>query len=176
MDFNVRQKYSMETYQLALHPEHIETVGGWIYKQWWQTSENSPEVVLSRLRGYTRLDAVPFTLIATEEDNEVIGTCSVIEDDCAERPQYTPWVAAVYTREDRRGEGVASRLLQDAVKITSQCNVEGLFLQCDLDKVSFYENNGWKTFEKGVGEKKATIMFRKLIDEQDSAHQSTTAH
>ena len=164
----VRQKFSMEVFQLAQLPEHFDTVGTWIYNQWWRTPENSSEIVLSKLRSHMRLNEIPFTLIAVE-DNAVIGTCSVIEDDCTSRPQYTPWVAAVYTREDRRGEGVASRLLQEAMSVASECNVERLFLQCDANKVSFYESNGWKASERTVGENKLTIMLRELGDEQVGA-------
>ncbi len=80
--------------QLSQCPEHLNTVGMWIYEQWWRTPDNSPEVVFSLLRTHTKKDSIPFTVIALENGLPV-GSCCVIEDDCVHRPQYTPWVAAV---------------------------------------------------------------------------------
>ena len=157
----------MQIFQLAQLPEHSNTVGAWIYNEWWRTPDNSSEIILSKLRDNSRLDTIPFTVIAVD-GNEVIGTCSVIEDDCAERPHLTPWIAAVVTREDRRGEGVASRLLKEGVKVVSKCNVEMIYLVCTADMVPFYESNGWCVFEQDVGDKKSTIMNRRTYAEQDA--------
>ena len=86
--------------QLADCPEFLDTVGNWIYHQWWQTPDNTSEVVLSLLRQHTVRDAMPFTLVALA-DGIPVGSCCVIAQDCAHRPQYTPWVAAVLVLDHR---------------------------------------------------------------------------
>ena len=44
--------------QLSECPEHLETVGRWIYEEWWSKRCDSPEIVLSQLRTHQKLDAL----------------------------------------------------------------------------------------------------------------------
>src|SRR5436309_13223951 len=87
------------------HPQHLETVANWIFDQWWSRRCDSAEVVLAWLRSHTQKDKVPYTVVALVEGIPV-GSCSVIQDDCVHRPQYSPWVAAVLL--SRRCATVAS--------------------------------------------------------------------
>src|SRR5205809_1648305 len=96
--------------QLSECPEHLETVGRWIYEEWWSKRCDSPEVVLNWLRSHAKLDTVPYSVIALAE-GEPVGSCCVIENDCIHRPQYAPWIAAVYVRPDFRRRGIASMIL-----------------------------------------------------------------
>ena len=57
--------------QLSECPEHLETVGRWIYEEWWSKRCDSPEVVLNWLRSHTKLDTVPYSVIALAEANQL---------------------------------------------------------------------------------------------------------
>ena len=46
-----------------------------------------------------------------------MGSCSVIENDCVHRLQYSPWVAAVFVKPEMRRRGIASAMLQEAATI-----------------------------------------------------------
>ena len=96
--------------QLSECPEHVTSVGLWIYEEWWRKRCDSPEDVFSWLRTHSKLDTVPYSVIALAED-EPVGSCCVIENDCIHRRQYAPWVAAVYVKPDFRRRGIASRIL-----------------------------------------------------------------
>src|SRR2546430_16586112 len=83
--------------QLSECLQHLETVGNWIFDQWWSRRCDSAEVVLAWLRTHTQKDKVPYTVVALVEGIPM-RSCSVIQNDCVHRPQYSPWVAAVFVK------------------------------------------------------------------------------
>ena len=53
--------------QLSECREHLQTVGLWMYNEWWNKRCDSPEIVLSHLRTHKKLDAVPYSVVALAE-------------------------------------------------------------------------------------------------------------
>jgi GNAT superfamily N-acetyltransferase len=149
----------MQLKQLSECPEHLDAVGTWIYEQWWRKPDNTPEVVLSRLRQHTQRDAVPFTIVALE-NGQPVGSCCVIENDCVHRPQCAPWVAAVFVKEQWRHRGIASRILQEACRVARRAGVKDLYIDCHVNTVPLYEQNGWTILEREVGDAVSVVMLR----------------
>lgn len=147
--------------QLSQCPEHLEAVGRWIYEEWWSKRCDSPEVVFNWLRSHTKLDTVPYSVIALAE-GEPVGSCCVIENDCIHRPQYAPWVAAVYVRPNFRRRGIASMILHEAALIAARARIEALLIDCLAVTASVYEKNGWAIYEREVGDKESVVMLRKI--------------
>ncbi len=145
--------------QLSDCMEHLLTVGTWIYREWWSKRYDSPEVVLSWLRTHTQKDTVPYTVVAFA-DGAPVGSCSVIENDCVHRKQYAPWVAAVYVKPEMRHRGVASLILQEAAAIADRAAVKGLYIDCLAITAPVYEKNGWKIYEREVGDKDSVVLLR----------------
>jgi GNAT superfamily N-acetyltransferase len=147
--------------QLSECPEYLETVGGWIYNEWWSKRYDSPEVVLSWLRKHTKRDSVPYTVVALVNERPV-GSCSIIENDCIHRPQYAPWVAAVYVRPEFRQNDIASSILQEAGAIAGRAKLKALYIDCLAITAPVYEKNGWSILERKVGDKDSVVMLRKI--------------
>jgi GNAT superfamily N-acetyltransferase len=78
------------------------------------------------------------------------------------RPQYTPWVAAVYVRPEYRRKGVASLILQEAASIAGRARVRGLYIDCLAITAPVYEKNGWLIYEREVGDKESVVMLRAI--------------
>jgi len=145
--------------QLSDCPEHLETVALWMYNEWWNKRCESPEIVLSQLRTHKKLDAVPYNIVAL---GEPVGSCCVIENDCIHRPEYAPWVAAVYVRPEFRRRGIASMILQEAASIAARAGVKCLFIDCLALTAPVYEKNGWAIHEREVGDKESVVMLREI--------------
>lgn len=79
---------------------------------WW-----TEKAAIDELAGHTSHTAVPTTLVALQ-GREPVGSISLLEHDLPEWPQYTPWLASLYVRDDMRGLGIGSalvgRLIQEA--------------------------------------------------------------
>ena len=147
--------------QLSECPEHLETVGLWIHNEWWSKRYDSPEIVLNWLRMHKKLDAVPYSVVALAE-GEPVGSCCVIENDCIHRPQYAPWVAAVYVKPEFRRRGIASKILHEAASIAARAGVKCLFIDCLAVTAPVYEKNGWAIHEREVGDKESVVMLREI--------------
>lgn len=152
-----------EVKQLAECQRHIETVGNWIFQEWWSKRGESAEAVLDWLRTHNQKDKVPYTVVALV-DGIPVGSCSVIENDCVHRPQYAPWVAAVFIKPEMRNRGIASAILQEAAAIAHRANVHGLYIDCLAITAPLYEKNGWRIFEREVGDKESVVLLR-VIEE-----------
>ncbi len=151
----------IETRQLSECPEHIVAVGTWIFQEWWSRKYKDPEVVLAQLRTHARRDEVPYTVVALAAGVPV-GSCSVIENDCVHRPQYAPWVAAVFVKPEMRMRGIASSVLQEAARIAARAKIEGLYIDCLASTARVYEKNGWAVHEREVGDKDSVVMLRRI--------------
>jgi len=147
--------------QLSECPELTETVGRWIYSEWWSKRCDSPEAVFGWLRMHTKLDAVPYTVVGFA-DEVPVGSCSVIENDCIHRPQYAPWVAAVYVKPEFRCKGIASMILQEAAAIAARARIKNLYIDCFAVTARVYEKNGWSIHEREVGDKESVVMLRNI--------------
>jgi GNAT superfamily N-acetyltransferase len=84
----------------------------------------------------------------------------VIENDCLHRPQYSPWVAAVYVKPEMRNRGIASMILQEAAAVASRINIDGLYIDCLATTARVYDKNGWRLYEREVGDKNSVVMLR----------------
>ena len=104
---------------------------------------------------------MPYTVVALAEA-EPLGSCCVIENDCIHRPQYAPWVAAVYVRLDFRRRGIASMILREAASIAARARVNTLFIDCLALTAPVYEKNGWEIHEREVGDKESVVMLRRI--------------
>ena len=80
-------------------PELFDTVADRIWQEWWQPNGYPLEYISTRLRENMEATPIPFALVARDGE-KFLGTSSVIASDLAERPQFTPWVAAVWVEEE----------------------------------------------------------------------------
>ena len=149
----------LEVKQLSECPEQLTAVGTWIHEQWWSKRHNTTDAIFSQLRTHRIKDKVPYTIVAIADDIPV-GSCCVIENDCLHRPQYSPWVAAVYVKPEMRNRGIASMMLQEAAVVASRINVGGLYIDCLATTARVYERNGWRIYEREVGDKHSVVMLR----------------
>ncbi len=152
----------IEVKQLSECPEHLSAVGEAIYHEWWSRRHDSPEVVYNLLRTHTQKDKVPFTVVALA-NGVPVGSCCVVENDCVHRPQYAPWVAAVFVKPEMRMQGVASKVLQEAAAIATRAGIEGLYIDCHVKTRRVYEKNGWAILEREVGDKVSVVLLRRTM-------------
>src|SRR2546429_6940358 len=94
-------------------PEFFDAVADRIWQAWWKPHGHPLDYIRGRLRENMEPTALPLALVA-HEDGNFLGTTSVIASDLAERPQFTPWVAAVWGGPEGGRHGVGPRLVDRA--------------------------------------------------------------
>lgn len=93
------------------------------------------------------------------DGDRIVGGLGVIANDFHDRKDLTPNICAVYTEQDRRGKGIAGRLLNTAVGDLRAKGITPVYLI--TDHTGFYERYGWEFFcmVQGDGEPHLTRMY-----------------
>lgn len=149
------ERKSYEIIRLVDRPELKERAAQWFCEKWGIPQEAYLE---SMERCLTMKNAVPQWYLALEED-QIIGGMGVIENDFHDRKDLAPNVCAVYTEEQKRGQGVAGALLNTVCTDMKERGIDTLYLV--TDHTSFYERYGWEflCMVQGDGEPELSRMY-----------------
>jgi GNAT superfamily N-acetyltransferase len=144
---------------LRLRPEFFDIVAMRIWQAWWEADGTPLDYICGRLRDNMNAEPIPLALVAHDGDT-FLGTASVIASDLAERPQWTPWVAAVWVEPEARNRGVGAAMVERATKDCFALGFSRAYL-CARPRLSrFYEGMGWTIFERKVGSHHLSVFVR----------------
>jgi GNAT superfamily N-acetyltransferase len=144
---------------LRQRPEFFDTVADRIWQAWWEADGHPLDFISGRLRENLSATPIPFALVA-HDGATFLGTASVIASDLAERPQLTPWVAAVWVEPEARGRGIGAALVDRAAQDCFALGVRRAYL-CARPRMSrFYGGLGWTIVERQVGPRDLSVFFR----------------
>ncbi|MBR1125809.1 GNAT family N-acetyltransferase [Bradyrhizobium lablabi] len=144
---------------LRQRPGFFDTVANRIWQAWWQPNGYPLEYISTRLRENMEATPIPFALVA-HEGGRFLGTSSVISSDLEERPQLSPWVAAVWVEGDARRRGVGAALVNRAAQDCFALGVERTYLCARPPMTRFYEALGWTVIERNVGPHHLGVFVR----------------
>ena len=140
-------------------PEFFDTVAKRIWQAWWEANGTPLDYISGRLRENMEATPIPFALVA-HDGATFLGTSSVIASDLAERPQLTPWVAAVWVEEQARRHGVGAALVDRAAQDCFALGVGRAWLCARPGMSGFYEGLGWTPIERDVGPHRLSVLIR----------------
>ncbi|MEZ0276976.1 MAG: GNAT family N-acetyltransferase [Roseimicrobium sp.] len=118
----------IEVVHLFEKPEHLPTVAGWIYEEWWTGKPGySPQGIEKKLWEASDPTRIPLSLLATV-DGKPAGTVNLIESDDEERPHLRPWLAALLVRPEFQNRGIGAVLVHRCVEEAKRLGIEHLYL------------------------------------------------
>jgi GNAT superfamily N-acetyltransferase len=144
-------------------PAFFDAVADRIWRAWWKADGHTLGYIAGRLHENLEDTPIPFALVAHDGDT-FLGMASVISSDLEERPQWTPWVAAVWVEPDARGRGIGSALVDRATKDCFALGTGRLYLCARPQRSSFYEGLGWTPIEENVGRHGLSVFIRDAED------------
>jgi len=146
---------AFEILRLTDRPELKRSMAQWFHEKWGIPLAAYEESMEECLSGSA---AVPQWYAALEA-GRIVGGLGVIENDFHDRKDLTPNVCAVYTEEDRRGQGIAGALLDTVCRDMKTQGIDTLYLL--TDHTSFYERYGWEflCMVQGDGEPEPSRMY-----------------
>ena len=134
------ENLSLHINHLFNTPEHLSTVAGWIYHEFWQDKPGySPAIFEALLRDADDPGRIPLSLLALIDDRPA-GTVNLIHNDDPTRPHLHPWLAALVVVPQYRGQGVGSALVRALLQEARRLDVSELYLGTDIP--GFYERCG----------------------------------
>ncbi len=144
---------------LRQRPEFFDTVAERIWRAWWKDDGHPLGYITGRLRENIEATTIPFALVA-HDGAAFLGTASLIASDLAERPQFTPWVAAVWVEPQARRHGIGAALVDRAARDGFAFGVIRLYLCARPRRSGFYERLGWTVIERDIGPHHMTVLAR----------------
>jgi predicted N-acetyltransferase YhbS len=155
----------MRVVPLADRPYFAETLARWHHDEWrWLYQDWSFEACLAELRSHDDPDRVPTTLVAVSDEDELLGSVSLVVDDLPGFEHLSPWLASLFVRSERRGEGIGGRLLEAAVAQARRLGVQRLYLFTPGQE-EYYAWRGWSVVERvSAGGQPVVIMSRLTAD------------
>jgi N-acetylglutamate synthase-like GNAT family acetyltransferase len=157
-----RKSMSFTISDLRQRPEFFDTVADRIWQAWWKADGHPLDRVSGRLRENLNVEPIPLALVA-HEGATFLGTASVIASDLAERPQLTPWVAAVWVEPQARRRGIGAALVNRATQDCFALGMDRAYLCARPQRSAFYEGLGWIPIERDVGPRRLTVFIRDAI-------------
>jgi N-acetylglutamate synthase-like GNAT family acetyltransferase len=144
---------------LRQRPEFFDAVADRIWQAWWRDGGYPLDYISGRLPENMNATPIPFALVA-HDGKSFLGTASVIASDLPERPQLTPWVAAVWVEEHARRSGVGGALVNRATLDCFALGVGRAYLCARPRRTAFYERLGWCPIERDVGPYRLSVFIR----------------
>jgi N-acetylglutamate synthase-like GNAT family acetyltransferase len=144
---------------LRQRPEFFDHVADRIWRAWWKADGHPLDYISGRLRENLNATPIPFALVA-HDGGTFLGTTSVIASDLAERPQLSPWVAAVWVEAQARRRGVGAALVDRATLDCFALGVSRAYLCARPQRAGYYERLGWIPIERDVGQHRMSVLIR----------------
>ena len=151
---------------LRQRPEFFDTVADRIWRASWKEIGYPLDYITGRLKENLNAEPLPIALVA-HDGAEFFGTASVIASDLEERPQLTPWVAAVWVEPHARSRGVGGALVERAAHDCFALGIARAYLCARPALTGFYERLGWIPVERDVGERGLTVFIRDAVASED---------
>jgi GNAT superfamily N-acetyltransferase len=143
---------------LRQRPEFFDTVADRIWRAWWKEVGYPLDYITGRLNENLNAEPIPIALVA-HDSAKFLGTVSVIASDLEERPQFTPWVAALWVEPHARSRGVGAALVGRAAHDCFALGIGRAHLCARPARSGFYEKLGWIPIETDVGEHRLTVFI-----------------
>ena len=144
---------------LRRQPEFFDSVADRIWQAWWQPNGYPLAYIEERLAENMRDTPIPLALVA-HHSGTFLGTASLIASDLDERPDFTPWVAAVWVEERARGTGIGAALVERATQTCFALGFARAYLCARPRMTRFYERLGWTILERKVGRDQLSVFVK----------------
>jgi len=144
---------------LRRQPEFFDAVADRIWRAWWEPNGYPLNYITGRLKENLQDTPIPLALVAYD-GSAFLGTASLIASDLEERPELSPWVAAVWVEESARGHGIGAALVNDAAMACFASGYERDYLCARARMTGFYERLGWTLIERRVGPHQLNVFVR----------------
>jgi GNAT superfamily N-acetyltransferase len=144
---------------LRHRPEFFDAVADRIWQEWWEPNGYPLATIRVRLAENMQDTPIPLALVA-HDGSTFLGTASVIASDLDERPDLTPWVAAVWVELSARGHGVGAALVDAAAHASFALGSPRTYLCARARMTGFYERLGWTLIERRVGPHQLNVFVR----------------
>jgi GNAT superfamily N-acetyltransferase len=147
---------SFEIADLRQRPEFFNAVADRIWRAWWKPHGHALDETSSGLAETLKGERLPFAIVAHDGD-AFLGSALGVAADLDARPQYSPWVAAVWVEPQHRLKQVGRALVGHAAQMLFARGFARIYLCSSPKRFNFYTRQGWQPIENNVGKYNQTV-------------------
>jgi GNAT superfamily N-acetyltransferase len=147
---------TLQISDLRLEPRFFDTVADRIWQAWWKPNGYPLEHIAKGLSEMMQGERIPFAIVA-HEGGEFLGSALGIASDLEARPQYSPWVAAVWVEPQHRLKQIGRTLVGHAARTLFERGFARIYLCSSPKRLNFYTRQGWLPIEHGVGDQHQNV-------------------
>lgn len=155
----------MQTFQISDFREHQHygpTIADRVWNAWWKSAGRPVSDVERHMIEMADDLPLPMAIVAHNEHG-YLGSAFLIHSDMEERPQYSPWVAAVWVEAAERKRGVGRAPVAEAAKIAGSLGYREVYICCRPEVERFYLRIGWTVVEQAAGAKRLSVLELELV-------------
>ncbi len=135
--------------ELRERPDFAAAVADRVWRAWWKPKGHPLTTLEASVAENLGPGPIPSALVAHDGD-AFLGTASLIACDLEARPQYTPWVAAVWVEAAHRRQGIGAALVRAGADRVHGLGYGRAYLCAMPENHAFYARLGWSPVEEGV--------------------------
>ncbi|MDK1490089.1 GNAT family N-acetyltransferase [Sinorhizobium sp. 7-81] len=143
-------------------PHFSDAIADRVWRAWWKPKGFPLEHIADLVRENLGSGPLPMAMVA-HQGSTFFGTASVIASDMEDRPQYTPWVAAVWVDPTFRRQGIGGTIVGHAARAAFAAGADTVYLCAVPAKRTFYQGLGWSLHEQDVGDHRLDVFTLKSI-------------
>jgi GNAT superfamily N-acetyltransferase len=160
----------MRPFQISDYREHQRygaTIADRVWSAWWKNAGRPLLDVERHMDEMADDRPLPMAVVA-HDDNGYLGSAFLIHSDMEERPQLSPWVAAVWVEASERNRGIGGALIAEAARTAASLGYRRVYICCRPELESFYSRLGWTIVEKAAGANRLSILSLNLPGRVDA--------
>jgi N-acetylglutamate synthase-like GNAT family acetyltransferase len=114
---------------LGNHPKLLPELAQLHFDEWKHLSpDKTLEDRVLKLREMAQSIEVPFVAVAVDNDNELIGSAALVNEDMSTRKDLFPWLASVFVKPGFRKNGMGTKLVRHIEDEAARLGIKKLFL------------------------------------------------
>ena len=158
---------------LVAVPHFFDIVADRIWREWHAPGGSTLAALRARLSEHLTGAPMPKAFVA-HDGGRFLGTISLIASDLAERPELTPWAAALWVEPEARRAGVGAALLGHTAAAALNNGENALYLCAREAIAGYYLARGWRLVETGIGPRRLSVLRRTTQQEPPCPPNSTS--
>lgn len=104
-------------------------------------------------------EGIPSVYVAIDSD-EFIGSAALVDQDLDTHLELSPWLSAVFVKEEFRTRGIATLLVERCEAEAKKIGIHKLYLSTESAS-GLYEKLGWQTIESCIYKgAKVHVMYK----------------
>ena len=139
----------MEITNLCDKTDFAKTIADRVWRAWWRDSDVSLSELQSGIEQMAVGRSIPLAFVA-HDGSRYLGSVLLIENDLEGRPQYSPWIAALWVEPVARSRGIAGDLMQAARLEATRLGFQTCYLCATDANAPYYQARGFDMIDRSV--------------------------